>query len=38
MPYLSQRALQGLKDYKYKPGNYTILDELHQPIWNCAWS
>ncbi len=35
MPYLSKRALQGLKDYQYKPGNYTILDEWHQPIWNC---
>lgn len=36
MPYLSERALDGLKHYKYKPGGYTWLDDLHQPFWNCA--
>ena len=35
MPYLSRRALQGLKAYKYKPAGYTKLDELHTPFWNC---
>lgn len=33
--YLSLRALEGLKAYAYKPSGYTILDELHQPVWNC---
>uniref|UniRef100_A0A7S0X1J6 Ethanolaminephosphotransferase n=1 Tax=Chlamydomonas leiostraca TaxID=1034604 RepID=A0A7S0X1J6_9CHLO len=32
--YLSRRALDGLKHYKYKPGGYTILDVIHAPIWN----
>jgi ethanolaminephosphotransferase len=35
MPYFSKRALNGLRDYTYKPGGYTILDKLHQPFWNC---
>jgi hypothetical protein len=35
MPYLSERALAGLKDYRYKPAGYTILDKWHQPFWNC---
>ena len=35
MPYLSKRALQGLKAYKYKPAGYTKLDEIHTPFWNC---
>lgn len=35
MPYLSKRSLEGLRNYAYKPSGYTILDELHQPIWNC---
>jgi ethanolaminephosphotransferase len=35
-PYLSERALQGLKQYKYKPGGYTWLDDVHNPYWNCA--
>eukprot|EP00887_Chlorella_sp_A99_P008007 scaffold12.g8007.t1 len=34
MPALSKRALEGLRDYQYKPGGYTVLDELHQPFWN----
>lgn len=34
MPYFSKRALNGLRDYTYKPGGYTILDKLHQPFWN----
>ncbi|PSC75152.1 CDP-Ethanolamine:DAG ethanolamine phosphotransferase [Micractinium conductrix] len=34
MPYLTKRALEGLRDYAYKPSGYTYLDELHQPIWN----
>lgn len=33
--YLSQRALEGLKSYAYKPSGYTVLDDLHQPVWNC---
>lgn len=33
-PYLSERALQGLKQYKYKPGGYTWLDDVHNPYWN----
>nr|QZD35611.1 CDP-ethanolamine:1, 2-diacylglycerol ethanolaminephosphotransferase [Lobosphaera incisa]QZD35612.1 CDP-ethanolamine:1, 2-diacylglycerol ethanolaminephosphotransferase [Lobosphaera incisa] len=36
MPYLSARALKGLKQYQYKPGGYTKLDDLHQPFWNWA--
>ncbi len=35
MPYLSKQALSGLKHYHYKPGGYTILDNWHQPLWNC---
>ncbi|KDD76107.1 hypothetical protein H632_c352p0 [Helicosporidium sp. ATCC 50920] len=34
MPYLTRRALAGLRDYKYKAGGYTILDAWHNPIWN----
>uniref|UniRef100_A0A7S3QKN7 Ethanolaminephosphotransferase n=1 Tax=Dunaliella tertiolecta TaxID=3047 RepID=A0A7S3QKN7_DUNTE len=33
MVYLSDRALEGLKEYKYKPGGYTILDVIHNPFW-----
>lgn len=33
--YLTSRGLEGLKSYQYKPSGYTILDELHQPVWNC---
>ena len=36
MPYLSARALGGLKQYEYKSGGYTRLDDLHQPFWNCT--
>ncbi|KAI7846212.1 hypothetical protein COHA_000282 [Chlorella ohadii] len=32
--YLSLRALEGLKSYAYKPSGYTVLDDLHQPVWN----
>lgn len=32
--YLTSRGLEGLKSYQYKPSGYTILDELHQPVWN----
>lgn len=35
-PYLTERALQGLKQYQYKPGGYTWLDAVHNPYWNCA--
>nr|BAU37047.1 ethanolaminephosphotransferase [Chlamydomonas sphaeroides] len=31
---LSQRALEGLRAYVYKPGGYTWLDDLHTPMWN----
>ena len=34
MPYITPRGLKGLKQYKYKPGGYTWLDDLHQPFWN----
>ena len=34
MPYLSPRALKGLKQYQYKSGGYTLLDQIHTPIWN----
>jgi hypothetical protein len=37
MAFLSDRALRGLQNYKYKPAGYTILDDLHQPVWNCAY-
>jgi ethanolaminephosphotransferase len=37
MPYLSSRALKGLKQYKYKPAGYTFLDNAHQPFWNCEY-
>lgn len=32
--YLSRRALDGLKHYKYKPGGYTFLDVIHGPFWD----
>mmetsp|Transcript_6585 Transcript_6585/g.17056 ORF Transcript_6585/g.17056 Transcript_6585/m.17056 type:complete len:382 (+) Transcript_6585:531-1676(+) len=35
-PYLTERALQGLKQYQYKPGGYTWLDAVHNPYWNSA--
>ncbi|KAG2426862.1 hypothetical protein HYH02_014715 [Chlamydomonas schloesseri] len=31
---LSPRALEGLKNYVYKPGGYTWLDHAHTPFWN----
>lgn len=31
--YLSPRALDGLKAYKYKSAGYTYLDVLHTPLW-----
>lgn len=34
MPLLSERALEGLRNYKYKSGGLTRLDDLHQPFWN----
>ena len=34
MPYLTKRALSGLRDYRYKPAGYTPIDGWHQPIWN----
>ncbi|KAI8470281.1 MAG: CDP-Ethanolamine:DAG ethanolamine phosphotransferase [Monoraphidium minutum] len=33
MPYLSRRALEGLKLYEYKPSGYTYLDKLHAPFY-----
>ena len=32
--YLSNRALNGLKAYRYKPAGYTQLDVLHTPLWD----
>lgn len=34
MPYITPRGLKGLKQYQYKPGGYTWLDDWHQPFWN----
>ncbi len=34
MPFLSRRALDGLKNYKYHSAGYTILDVWHTPFWN----
>lgn len=34
MPNLTPRALKGLKNYQYKSGGYTWLDDIHTPIWN----
>ena len=34
MPYMSSRALKGLRDYKYVAGGYTWLDRVHTPVWN----
>ncbi|GLC46650.1 hypothetical protein PLESTB_001550600 [Pleodorina starrii] len=34
MQVLSQRALEGLRTYVYKPGGYTWLDHAHTPFWN----
>jgi len=36
MPVLSKRALEGLRTYQYKPAGYTVLDDWHQPFWNCT--
>lgn len=35
MPFLSARGLSGLKNYKYQSAGYTLLDDIHQPFWNC---
>jgi hypothetical protein len=35
MPYLSRRALEGLKAYEYKPAGYTYLDKIHAPFYAC---
>jgi hypothetical protein len=35
MPYLSERGLEGLKQYVYHSGGTTWLDDVHQPFWNC---
>ena len=32
-PYLSKRALNGLKNYKYHSCGTTLLDVLHNPAW-----
>ena len=32
---MTDRELAGLKAYKYKATGYTILDDLHNPIWTC---
>ncbi len=37
MPYLSERGLEGLKQYVYHSAGYTWLDDVHQPFWNCAY-
>ncbi|CAG9461470.1 unnamed protein product [Pedinophyceae sp. YPF-701] len=36
MPYLSGRALRGLRNYRYKSAGTTWMDELHNPLWNGA--
>ena len=35
MAFLCSRALNGLRTYKYSPAGYTLLDDIHQPFWNC---
>lgn len=30
---LTERALQGLKGYRYRAGGYTWLDAAHEPLW-----
>ncbi|KAL6763528.1 CDP-Ethanolamine:DAG ethanolamine phosphotransferase [Haematococcus lacustris] len=32
--YLSPRALRGLAAYQYKSGGYSLLDRLHNPVWD----
>ena len=32
--YLSDRELNELKNYKYKSGDYSILDKVLTPYWN----
>ena len=32
--YLSKQALANLKEYKYKSGEYSILDNMLTPFWN----
>ncbi|KAL4432539.1 hypothetical protein ABPG77_000476 [Micractinium sp. CCAP 211/92] len=32
--YLTTRALEGLREYAYKPSGYTVLDAWHAPILN----
>lgn len=34
MARLSRRALEGLRNYQYKAGGYTWLDEIHGPFWD----
>uniref|UniRef100_A0A7R9VBS8 CDP-alcohol phosphatidyltransferase n=1 Tax=Chlamydomonas euryale TaxID=1486919 RepID=A0A7R9VBS8_9CHLO len=34
--FLSHEELNGLKHYQYKSGGYTVLDDLHNPVWNWA--
>jgi hypothetical protein len=31
--FITSEGLNELKDYKYKPGKYTILDNLLNPYW-----
>jgi hypothetical protein len=32
--YLSKKALENLKSYKYKSGEYSFLDKILTPFWN----
>ena len=32
--YLSKKALENLNLYKYKSGEYSVLDKLLTPFWN----
>jgi ethanolaminephosphotransferase len=34
--YLSEKALLGLKNYKYKSGEYSTMDKVMTPFWNKA--
>ncbi|GAX76340.1 hypothetical protein CEUSTIGMA_g3786.t1 [Chlamydomonas eustigma] len=33
MQFLSHEELIGLKQYKYKACGYTVLDDIHNPVW-----
>jgi len=34
MVYLSEEAIENLKEYKYVSGEYSFMDRLFTPFWN----